>query len=587
LFDFISSDLNKEAKKCLCTKEDLSVQAPYRSSDRHDLGYKNPKGPRWPSNPQLSWSPLGKVGRCVITEDTLLSVLSKSEPEVATPDFENFFKKYKAQRPVSEMTDWLIQEGLAVEVFDETPNTAVYVKMKPDGSKLQIIADASLRNKCIPFKPKNFVLFSPEYAKPLLREPGPTFIFSFDVSNFYYAFILPSWFQENTPVILSIPGEKGGNRLIRCLRATFGDKISPVLTHQALSDVFGLPSTVYVKGVDPRPHPCPWLNEKEDVSGIYIDDIIEMSKSRERAEDRYTTKRGKVDKFDMPVKEKSIQEGSLDAEFAGKRYSGKDKKQFIANTQRNSAKLVALAMLTISQEKVSMGSLRSLVGSFAYGTCHHKKALPYLSGVNLRIEEGEGLMTLPEALKVDILCALFLSLLPWTPESEIRWSGYQPDLPLVVVDASFKDQMFGIFLFNKGECWVGSFSIPLKFADSQQTAELYGLTIAMKRGFERFGSQFNVVADSASSIASVTNLKMSSLPKVRNVLIRKVIRWSLMKNLKVSVSWTESEHNLADTPSRKMFNPINQFQKFPASEFSSYLSKSSKFFLSSHQYFQR
>jgi hypothetical protein len=121
LFDFISSDLNKEAKKCLCTKEDLSVQAPYRSSDRHDLGYKNPKGPRWPSNPQLSWSPLGKVGRCVITEDTLLSVLSKSEPEVATPDFENFFKKYKAQRPVSEMTDWLIQEGLAVEVFIRLP----------------------------------------------------------------------------------------------------------------------------------------------------------------------------------------------------------------------------------------------------------------------------------------------------------------------------------------------------------------------------------------------------------------------------------------------------------------------------------
>jgi hypothetical protein len=588
-FDFLSDDLNSEARALIRSKVDLMVLPPYRRDGSGNQGYSNPYGPRWSGvhkKDQLSWVPLGEVGKYIIGEDTLLSVLSKGTPEVVDPDFEDFFKKYRFQKPVCDMADWLLEKGLATVTL-EPPNTGVYVKVKPDGSKLQIIADASLRNKSIGLKPRNFVLFSPEHVKPVMREPGKTFFFTFDASNFYYAFVLPQWFQDNIPVILRIPDEDGGARSLRCSRAAFGDKISPVLTHQALSDMLGFPSTVYVKGTEPRPHPCPWLDERRDVSGIYIDDMIEISKDCQAAETRYQYKREKIRERDIPVKPSSVNEGVVDCEFAGKRYSGKADAQFIGNTKRNSAKLVALAMLTVSRIKISSDEIRSLIGSFAFGTCHHKRALPFLAALSQRVTEGCQSINLSTALKMDILISLQLVLLPWSPESEIRWDGFKPNDPTVIVDASFKDKLVGIYLFDGNECWVGSFSIPTKFADSQQTAELYGLILALKRGWERFGPNFNVVADSASSVSSTTNIKMSALPLVRNLLIRKVVRWSFMREMKISLSWTDTKHNLADIPSREVIEPINNFSKSPVSEFRIYLEQAKPFFFSSQQYSQR
>jgi hypothetical protein len=568
---------------------DLKVLPPYRRDDQCGQGHINPSGPRWPpsrKNSPLEWVPLGEVGRYVVSESSLLSVLKGSIPEVSEPDFNSFFSKYKYQKPVSDMADWMIHEGLASYTEDE-PNTGVFVKIKPDGSKLQVIADASLRNKSIHFAPKNFVLFSPEHAKPAMRQPGQTFFFTFDISNFFHAFVLPSWFHSNTPIILRIPGPDGEVKSLRCRRASFGDKFSPVLTHQVLSDILGIPSTVYVKGESPRPHPCPWLDEKVDVSGLYIDDVIDISKVKTKGEERYRDKRERIDKHNMPVKPKSVNEGVTDVEFAGKRYSGVMNCQFIANTRKNSAKLVALSMQTLAKGYVHPDELKSLIGSFSYATCHHKKALPYLSAVSLLAAEGNRSITLTAAVKLDVLIALQIALSPWSPESEIRWDGFWEDEPSVIVDASVKDALVGIFMSHKDECWVGSFSIPTKFATSQQSAELYGVSIALKRGWERFGCRFNLVSDSASSISSVTNVKMSTLPKNRNTLIRKIVRWGFMRLLKVSVSWTDTKHNLADIPSRKVFHPINSFQVYDVKDFREYIVKSKEFFLSSHVYSQK
>jgi ribonuclease HI len=509
-----------------------------------------------------------------------------SVPEVKDPDFPGFFQRYKYQKPVCDMADWMVHEGLA-SFTEEEPNTTVFVKVKPDGTKLQVIADASLRNKSIAFSPKNFVLFSPEHAKPVLREPGPTSMWTFDISNFFHAFVLPQWFHENIPVILRIPESDGVVRSLRCRRAAFGDKFSPVLTHQALSDLLDIPSTVYTKGVDPRPHPCPGLNEKEDASGVYIDDIIEFSKVKPRGEARYLDKRDRIASHRMPVKQKSVHEGVEDVDFAGKRYSGVVDRQFIANTRKNSAKLVAIAMQVLTKDEVHPDDIRSLIGSFAYGTCHHKQALPFLSGVSL-LAAGEGKPApLSHTLKLDVAIALQISLSPWSPDSEMRWNGFQENLPVVVVDASVKDSLVGIFLFHRDECWVGSFSIPTKFAASQQSAELYGVFIALKWGWERFREKFNLISDSASSVSSVTKFKMSSLPKARNSLIRKIVRWGFMRNMRVSMSWTDTKHNLADIPSREVFKPINEFQTYPVGKFSTYLVKAKPFFLSSHAYSQK
>jgi hypothetical protein len=568
---------------------DISVNAPYRSDGlKFNTKGSKPNGPRCPaSSLNMPWTPFGEVGSYQVDRETLLSVLMYGSPETPEPDFEAFFEKYKFKQQISDMADWFIDQGLAVEVL-ESPNTGVYVKVKADGSKLQVIADASLRNRSMAYRPKSFVLFAPDHAKEILREPGDTHLFSFDASNFYYAFILPELFHELFPVVFKIPDRDGSCRYIRCLRACFGDTLSPVLTHQALSDIFGVPSTVYIKGLVPKPHPCPWLDSKTDVSACYIDDVIDMGKNLEVVRARYTNKRERVQRYQIPVKPGSIKEGVSDLEFAGKRYVGRKETPFIANTRKNTVKLVALAIRLTEQKYVSSDFLKSLLGSFAFGTVHHKKALPFLSEVNKLAIDGRRENVLSDGVIHDVMIALQLTILPWLPGSEIVWGGYRPGIPLVVVDASAADGLVGMFLFDgEDEVWVASFTVPKKFNNSQQSAELYGLFIALKRGEERFGKTFDVISDSASSISSVTNLKMVATPKERNNLVRKVVRWSYLRPLKVSISWTDTKNNLADDPSREPIYPLNAFKLFSVREFKQFLCKSDKFFLSANQYAQK
>jgi hypothetical protein len=586
---FVHPKLVEEAQKLAEASPLISINPPYRRDGRKDQGKYNPNGPRCPGGfSDLVWTPFGEVGTYHINEDTLLSVLQRTLPEVQEPDFEQFFGKYRYQEAISNMADWFLEKGLAVLETSIPPNTAVYVKIKPDASKLQVIGDASLRNKSMSIKPKNFVLFSCEHAKPVLRADGDTFMCSFDVSNFYHSFILPKLFHSLAPVVLRIPRRDGSSFNIRCLRTCFGDSLSPVLTHQAISDIFGIPSTVYVKGVDPKPHPCPWLNSATDVSGLFIDDILDLGKNRETVHDRYLNKRLSVAKHNMPVKAKSVFEDVLTLDYAGKCYSGKAASPYIANTRKNTIKLIALTIQFTTRKFVSADFISSLIGSFAFGTVHHKKALPFLSEINKLAMEGAKSIPVQDNIVHDVLIALQLSILPWMPGSEMFWSGCRPGTPMVIVDAAVSEGLVGMFLFNGvDECWVASFKVPIKFNTSQQSAELYGLFIALKRGEERFGSTFDVVSDSASSISSVTNLKMSSSPKARNNLVRKVVRWSFIRPLKVSMAWTDTKNNLADDPSRIPISPLNFFKPYPITDFKRYLSTSQTFFLSANEYAQR
>jgi hypothetical protein len=570
---------------------DLVVSAPYSGSRPHGQGFKNFSGPSWPlpgRQKSLSWTPFGDFGRILVDTPTLEKVRRSSAPEDPNPDFHSFLGKYRYDQSVSDMADWFVEKGLASEELSVPPNTAVYVKIKPNGSKLQVIADASLRNKTLPFKPLNFVLFSCEHAKPILRSEGLTYFFSFDASNFYHAFVLPQTFQDEMPVILRIIARDGSHRALRCLRATFGDCFSPVLTHQSLSDLFEVPSTVYEKGREPKPHPCPWLDSSKDLSVMYIDDLLEASKVLNDAHDRYSFRRSKIADRSIPVKPTSVKEGVLDIEFAGKRYSGAHGLPFIANTKENSIKLIALTIQLLSPKRVSTTFLKSYIGSLSFGCMHNKVALPYLSELNSLSESEEPEVILKDSIRFDALLSLQLALSPWSPESELRWTGFQDSLPSVVVDASVEHALVGIFIFTSGrECWHGSFTIPKKFNSSQQMAELYGVFIALRKGEERLGPAFNLVSDSISSINSVVRIKMSPTPKARNTLIRKIVRWAYLKPLKVAVSWVDTDHNIADGPSRKAITPINNFSTFPLQKFTSYIQTSKAFFLSSDQFTQR
>jgi hypothetical protein len=588
---FISPSWVQEATALAAKSSELVVCAPYSGARPHGQGFNNLFGPSWPSSGRLkslSWIPFGEFGKILVDTPTLEKVRRSSTPEEPDPDFHSFLGKYRFDQSVSDMADWFVEKGLATEELSVPPNTAVYVKIKPNGSKLQVIADASLRNKALPFKPLNFVLFSCEHAKPILRTEGPTHFFSFDASNFYHAFLLPQTFQEEMPVILRIIARDGSHRALRCLRATFGDSFSPVLTHQALSDLFQVPSTVYEKGRDSKPHPCPWLDNSKDLSVMYIDDLLEASKVLDDAHDRYLFRRSKVAERSIPVKPASIKENVSDIEFAGKRYSGAHGLSFIANTKENSIKLIALTIRLLSMKRIPSTFLKSYIGSLSFGCMHNKIALPYLSELNTLSESTKPDVFLQDSVRFDALLALQFAISPWSPESELRWIGFQDSLPSVVVDASVEHSLVGIFIFVKEkECWRGSFTIPKKFNSSQQMAELYGVFIALKKGEERLGPAFNLISDSISSINSVVRIKMSPSPKTRNTLIRKIVRWAYLKPLRVAVSWVDTDHNIADGPSREAVIPINNFSTFPLQKFTSHILTSKEFFLSSDQFIQR
>jgi hypothetical protein len=495
-------------------------------------------------------------------------------------------KYERSGQAVTDMAVWMLNQGLSV-TSSQDPNTGVYVKVKPDKSKLQVIADASLRNDSIHWTPLNFILLSLEHVKPLLRLPGNTYFFAFDISNFYHGFILPDLFHELFPIVMIISRPGNTPIIFRCLRCTFGDKFSPVLTHQCLCHILGIPSTVYRKGVDPKPHISPHLDPSSDVSGAYIDDNLDASKDFEECERRYLDKRRRIREFGFSVKPSSVEEGVLDLEIAGRRYSGFDSHPFIANTKKNTIRSIALVIRMILAPSLHISFIRSMIGSLTYASSHHKKALPFLASINRFAEAEQEFICLPHNVKRDTILALQLCLLPWSLDSEIRWSGVSGPHNLIIVDASREDGFVGMITADSESATVATIPIPCKFLDSQQSAELFGLYLALKKGEVLFGPEFGVLADSASAISSVSNIKMSSSPRTRNDLMKKFVRWSFCRNLRVSIAWVETDLNLADTPIRTPVRPIGHFMPFDIKKVEESFRLHHPKFLDAHNFFQK
>ena len=112
---------------------DLICEPPYRR--KGVCRCKNPK-----ASQKLDWFPFGIVGKINIDDDVFSRCfVRREESQPFDPDS---ILSYHSSEAIDNMFYWYTVNGYGV-LSDKVPNTGLYVKMKLDGSKLQIISDRS------------------------------------------------------------------------------------------------------------------------------------------------------------------------------------------------------------------------------------------------------------------------------------------------------------------------------------------------------------------------------------------------------------------------------------------------------------
>ena len=159
---------------------DLICEPPYQRKGVYQC--KNPK-----ASQKLDWKPIGIVGEIYIDDDMFLRcIVRREESQQFNPES---ILSYHSSEVIDNMFYWYIKNGYGV-LSDKVPNTGLYMKMKLNGSKLQIISDHSNVNKADEIRPRSFKLFSPEDMKCIMRKIVDLWFFSFDISNFFHSFVI-------------------------------------------------------------------------------------------------------------------------------------------------------------------------------------------------------------------------------------------------------------------------------------------------------------------------------------------------------------------------------------------------------------
>jgi hypothetical protein len=534
--------LSKEAR-------DLSCKLPYSAG----------KGKGLSRGEEVKWKPLGKVGRIEVSDEVFERCCERKEDEEMAegdlPSIEEELRSYGFSEELSRMFEWYEKEGFG-ELCEEEPNTGVYVKVKPDGSKLQVISDRSAANLRDRWKPRSFRMFRAGDVKRLLRTRRDVFFFSFDVSNFFHSFVVPELMRKRVPTIYRKVDCEGAISAIEAGRLVFGSWFSPVVSHVAACDFLGLKDTVFSRcNRDWRKELSEEVWCEEDGSGIYVDDFLEASCDLEKAGERYRWKRRKFEEAGCGIKESSIIEGVQALEFAGKAYCGKASCPRIGNTEKNKTKIVALLMV-VERIGLTRDLVESLVGSISFIGSLTGWCFPFLNRCSCFVR---GVDFPHSELRSDLICALAVALIPWTPFSQFRWDhGFEREKH-VFVDAQNDFGRFGVVWFLDGAWRFISCTIPKKFCGSQQCAELYGVKKAIGMALDKIGWEFVIVSDSVGSLEVLCRMKMATKSWRRNQILRSMVKDWIGKEFLIHVLWVPSEFNPADEGSRRS-EPEGRFE---------------------------
>jgi hypothetical protein len=503
---------------------------------------------------EVSWVPLGVIGEMNVSEKAFEKCCKRKAGEgvdqaEANQSIDLSLNSYKHSFEIDRMFDWYLKMGFGV-ITEKRANTGVYVKLKPDGSKLQIISDRSAANKFDKSDPMSFRLFSAEKMKGILRSGLDVWIYSFDVSNFFHSFIIPNSMREAAPTIYCWKKLDGSSVNVEALRLVFGSSFSPVVSHAAGCEVLGIQDTVYDKSTVGSQNKTFEVSSFEfDLSDIYIDDFLEASVVKERARLRYEWKKKQFEEKGCGIKQKSVFEGVLQIDFAGKGYCGKKECARIGNTRKNKVKCIAL-LLWVIRKGLSKDWVESLVGSLCFLGSHLGWVFPFLNRASEWFHGNDSFR--PEDILFDLSVGLMVASIPWSPRTQIMWvKGCVDPRKCIYVDAQNDFGRFGLVWWNGKEWSVRSIKIPEKYCCSQQCAELYGLKKAIGFGRALFGKVFTVASDSVGSLHALCRFKMASRAWRRNQLFRAIIKDLFGVDLMLWLLWIQSEFNPADGGSRE------------------------------------
>jgi hypothetical protein len=545
------------------TSEKLFASAPYSNSFS-----KRRRKPSCPNSVKtnLKWAPLGDVAKIVVTDaDFLESTVDGVLP--ASPVSPNLIAKlhsFRFDKNVYDMALWFVSKGLASWVV-APPNCGAYTIPKEDSDKVRVITDCHLLNELISINFKAFVLFSPETIKPLLRKAGPTFFCSFDFSNFFHSFVAPPCVQRLIPILYKIVCPDGKVRTLRALRLVFGSLFSPILTHVVISRVLGLPHRAYIKGLQPKPS-ASIMSSPLEISALYVDDDIEASKSSESICGRFDSKMDTIRKHNVFIKPTSIKRNVNTLNFAGKHFNGWTNQ--ISNVDKNVAKVLALTIRLLSS-KVDQFILLSFIGSVGFLTSHRRWAFPFLNSINLLAAREFPPQCLSPILMLDALSAFAMAVIPWSSKAEFTWVERIVALPTIFVDAQVDFALVGVVIADlNGQCRSMTVDIPHRFRDSQQSAEMYGIKVAINLGWNLFGGKFNLASDSISSVMGLLKPRMATGSLPRNVIIRSILMKMVFREFAINFLWVPSEFNPSDDPSRAPNAIRNSFVDIPFSSVS-------------------
>jgi hypothetical protein len=494
------------------------------------------------------WKPLGVVAEIEVSEETFQRCVSEKD-EAPEPVVLDGLAKYRYDAEIDRMFGWYVGNGFG-RVVDREPNTGVYVKMKVDGSKVQVISDRSLANEGDPVRAKSFEMFGPEDMKRIMRKQCDIFFSGFDISNFFHGFVVSKSMRERVPVLYRWVKEGGEVVCVEALRLVFGSKLSPVISHSAACNILGIPDSVFVKSLEQKiARWANWDTESSDVSGMYVDDFLEASTTQGRSWERAKNKMSVLDGAGCGFKDSASMREVRLCEFAGRRYCGKAECLTIGNTESNKVKGVAM-MIKVLEGAFDKEAVESFVGSISFLGMVRGWCFPFLNRAKeWCLGKMEGLSK--KDLVEDLFQALVVACIPWSPRCQVRWFvGSQDRTKFIFTDAQVDFGRMGLVWWVNGVWCELSLAIPAKYLGSQQSAELYAIKKAVGFGMNEIGREFVVVSDSVGSILALCRPNMGIANWRRNQLLRSMVKDQVGKDLMIWCAWIQSASNPADNGSR-------------------------------------
>jgi hypothetical protein len=547
-------EMMKEARKLEGEKDwmDLGASRSYMNQGKGKGSWKRKMTKS--SEETIAWVPLGVIGEMTISDETFSRCCKEKEVLVGNEEARKVIveslNSYKHSFEIDKMFEWFLEMGFGV-VTEKEANTGIYVKIKPDGSKLQIISDRSAANKFDGVGPLSFRLSTVEKMKKILSSGMDVWFYSFDISNFFHSFIIPDLMRELAPTIYQWKKLDGSVQNIEALRLVFGSSFSPVVSHAAGCEVLGTNDTVFDKSAEGnKSRTYEEIHCSFDESLMYIDDFLEASVVKERARERFEDKRERFKNHGCGIKQSAVFEGVMGLDFAGKSLCGRNGCARIGNTRKNKVKCIAL-LLWVIRRGLTKECVESLVGSLCFLGSHLGWVFPFLNRAAEWCHGEESFR--PDDLLSDLTIGLVVAAIPWSPKLQIMWAkGCLDDKKCIYVDAQNDFGRFGMVWWDGFEWRTRSVRIPKKYCCSQQCAELYGLKKAIGFGKNTFGREFTVAGDSIGSLHAICRFNMASRAWRRNQLFRAIIRDLFGEELMIWLLWIQSEWNPADGGSREV-----------------------------------